>query len=93
MHGIESWVLAEPVQATSAVSRLTEPLECFVLIPKLRVDPGNFIGTNLAKRSLVPGRRRTLMFGNLVQPDHRDLGRCRWREFARAREQLDGMDL
>jgi len=45
VHGIKSWILAEPINATSAVTRLAEPLECLTLVSQLRIEVGSFLLT------------------------------------------------
>ena len=64
MDGIESGILAEPVQATTALISLVQPLECTIFFPQLRVDAGDFVGTNVGARPAVPRWRGALALGN-----------------------------
>jgi hypothetical protein len=64
VDGIEAGILTEPVHATSALVRLVQPLKSPILVPQLRINAGDFVGTNVLAQPAVPGRRRALVLRN-----------------------------
>src|SRR6266571_5362356 len=67
VDGIESGILTKPVHATSALICLIQPLKCTIFFPQLRIDAGDFIGTNVAAKRPVPSRRRALVTRNFIE--------------------------
>ena len=65
VNGVESGVLSDPIQAASVPISLVQPLKCPILVPELRINAGDFIGTNVRTTGGVPSRCLTLTFPNL----------------------------
>jgi hypothetical protein len=56
VNGVESGVLSDSIQATSVPISLVQPLKCPILVPELRINGGDFIGTYVRTTGGVPSR-------------------------------------